>query len=44
VLIGLLARTSSIPKEIWLKSIEEVVPQRFLEVNIKAFNSGYKEW
>ena len=29
VLIGLLARTSSIPKEIWLKSIEEVVPQRF---------------
>lgn len=42
VLIGLLAGTSSIGKEVWLEAIEEVVPQKFLDVNLKAFNAGYE--
>ncbi len=41
VLIGLLARTAAIHKDLWLKALEEVVPERFLDVNIKAFNAGY---
>lgn len=41
VLIGLLAGTSSIGEEIWIRSLEEVVPQKFLDVNIRAFNAGY---
>ncbi|HOQ07496.1 MAG TPA: indolepyruvate oxidoreductase subunit beta [Clostridiales bacterium] len=41
VLIGLLAGTSSIGKEIWLESLKEVVPQKLLDVNIRAFNAGY---
>lgn len=42
VLIGLLAGTSSIGKEVWLEAIEEVVPQKFLDVNLKAFNAGFE--
>ena len=41
VLIGLLAKSTCIAKEIWLKAIEEVVPVKFLDVNIKAFEAGY---
>lgn len=41
VLIGLMAKTTHIDKEVWLKAIEEVVPQKVLDVNIKAFNEGY---
>ncbi len=41
VLIGLVARTTSIDKEVWLKAIEEIVPKKVLDVNIKAFNEGY---
>ena len=41
VLIGLLAKTSGIAKEVWLKAMEEVIPQKILDVNIKAFNAGY---
>lgn len=41
VLIGLMAKTTSIDKDIWLKAIEEVVPKKVLDVNIKAFNEGY---
>jgi len=41
VLIGLLAGTSSISKDIWLESLKEAVPQKFLDVNVRAFNAGY---
>lgn len=41
VLIGVLAKSTNIKKEVWLKSMEEVIPQKFLDVNIKAFNAGY---
>jgi indolepyruvate ferredoxin oxidoreductase beta subunit len=44
VLIGLLARTSDIDRDVWVKALEEVVPAKFLDVNIKAFNAGYAVW
>ncbi len=42
VLIGRLAQESEIPKEEWLKAIKEIVPERFLEANLKAFSLGYQ--
>jgi indolepyruvate ferredoxin oxidoreductase beta subunit len=41
VLIGLLAKTSNIDKEIWLEAMAEVIPQKILDVNLKAFDAGY---
>ena len=40
VLIGVLSRRMDIPEEAWMKAIEETVPQRFLEMNRKAFMLG----
>ena len=41
-LIGVLAKASGIAKEKWIKAIEETVPPKFLEVNLKAFEMGYE--
>ena len=41
VLIGVLAGSTSISKEIWTKALEEVIPRRLLDVNIKAFEAGF---
>lgn len=41
VLIGVLASISEISKNIWLKAISETVPEKFLDINLKAFNLGY---
>ncbi len=41
VLIGVLAKNSEIPYEKWVQSIKETVPEKFLEVNLKAFDLGY---
>lgn len=41
VLIGVLAKESDIPYEEWIKSINETVPPKFLDVNLKAFELGY---
>ncbi len=41
VLIGLLARSTRIKKETWLKALRDVIPERLLEVNLKAFEEGY---
>ena len=41
VLIGVLAKTSGIDKEIWLKVLTKTVPPKFLELNLKAFEKGY---
>ncbi len=41
VLIGVLAKNSEIPYEKWVTSIKETVPEKFLEVNLKAFDLGY---
>ncbi len=42
VLLGLLAKSTSIEKDIWIEAIREVVPQKFLDVNLKAFEAGYE--
>lgn len=41
VLIGILAKSMDVDKEIWLETIKETVPQKFLDVNLKAFELGY---
>ncbi len=42
VLLGLLAKSTSIEKDIWIEAIREVVPQKFLDVNLNAFEAGYE--
>lgn len=42
VLLGLLAKSSAIEKEVWMEAIREVIPAKVLEVNLKAFEAGYK--
>lgn len=41
VLIGIMAKSTDIPYEKWIKTIETTVPPKFLEVNKKAFEMGY---
>jgi len=42
VLLGVLASKTGIDKNVWLESIKETVPEKFLDVNYKAFEAGYK--
>jgi len=42
VLIGVVAKHMNIDKDKWLKAIEQTVPERFLELNRKAFELGYQ--
>lgn len=41
VLIGLLAKSMDVDKQTWLDVIRETVPEKFLDVNLKAFEMGY---
>ena len=41
VLIGVLAKTSGIAYEKWIDTIKTTVPEKFLEINLKAFDAGY---
>ncbi len=41
VLIGVLAKNWDIPYEVWIDTIKNTVPEKFLEVNLKAFELGY---
>ena len=41
VLIGVMAKQTDIAYEKWVEVIKETVPEKFLEVNLKAFESGY---
>lgn len=42
VLIGMLARQTDIDKQVWLDAVSSTVPQKFLELNLKAFELGYE--
>ena len=43
VLLGHLARSfENIPKEVWIKAIEETVAPRFVALNLEAFKLGYE--
>ncbi len=41
VLIGVMAKSTDIPYEDWVKTIKTTVPEKFLDVNLKAFDMGY---
>ena len=41
VLIGVMARQTDIPKEVWMEAVRSTVPSRFMEMNLKAFEAGY---
>lgn len=40
VLVGALVKALDLDKDIFEETIREVVPERFLDVNLKSFNSG----
>lgn len=42
VLIGVMAKSTSIPYETWVNTIKSTVPPKFLDINLKAFELGYK--
>ena len=41
VLIGVMARSTDIPYDVWVETIRETVPPKFLEINLAAFEKGY---
>ena len=41
VLMGRLAKYMSIDKEKWINAIENTVPEKYKEMNLKAFELGY---
>jgi len=41
VLIGVMAKSTDIPYEKWIETIKTTVPEKFLDVNLKAFDLGY---
>jgi indolepyruvate ferredoxin oxidoreductase beta subunit len=41
VLIGKLAKMMEFDKNIWIDAIKKTVPAKFIDMNIKAFESGY---
>ncbi len=41
VLIGILAQSTNIEKETWIEVIKQTVPEKFLDLNLKAFELGY---
>ena len=41
VLIGVMASKTDIPYENWIETIKTTVPEKFLDVNLKAFDLGY---
>lgn len=42
VLIGMFAKLSGIEYDKWIETIKLTVPEKFLDVNLKAFDLGYK--
>ena len=41
VLIGIMAKSTDIEYDKWIKTIKETVPEKFVDINIKAFDLGY---
>lgn len=41
VLMGVMAKNTAIPYEKWVETVKNTVPPKFLEVNLKAFETGY---
>ncbi len=41
VLMGAMAAKLNLPKEAWVKALEQTVPQKFIEMNKTAFELGF---
>ena len=41
VLIGVMAKSTDIAYEKWTQTIRETVPEKFVDINLKAFDLGY---
>lgn len=41
ILLGVAAKQLGIEKELWLGAIKSTVPEKFLQMNLKAFNFGF---
>lgn len=41
VLIGVMAKSTDIAYEKWVETIKSTVPEKFIDVNLKAFDLGY---
>ena len=41
VLIGVMAKLTDIPYGEWVDTVKATVPQKFLDINLKAFDLGY---
>lgn len=41
VLIGAMAKKLDLPKEVWIDTIKATVPQKFIDLNLEAFELGY---
>lgn len=42
VMLGLLAKSTKIEKETWHEAIRETVKEKFVDLNLKAFDEGYQ--
>ena len=42
VLIGVMAKSTAIPYEEWLDTVRTTVPEKFLDINLRAFELGYQ--
>ena len=40
VLIGVLSSQTDIPEDVWKKSVRDTVPDKVVDVNLKAFEAG----
>ena len=43
VLIGVMAKHLGLEKQVWLDTIKETVPAKFVEMNLRAFELGYAQ-
>lgn len=41
VLMGVVARNMEIEKDVWIQTIRDTVPAKFVDMNLKAFELGY---
>ena len=41
VLIGVMAKSTDIAYEKWVETIKQTVPEKFIDINLKAFDLGY---
>ncbi len=42
ILLGCLAKILNIPKNKWEEAIKNCVPEKFIDINMKAFEEGYR--